>query len=201
MNKQITYFFILTSLLSCNKKEEKSTNISEKKVDSTVLQKAVENPIKQEQELTYNLPQWVLNSNVIATEILNINYKIDSRLQPAYLEEDFNGDGHLDVAFPISETKNDKKGFAVVHGKTFEVFILGAGKMFKNALDDNQDYIDLWRINRKKENDPGVEEETGNGENGILILENPSIEIDNTEVGGGQIYWNGKEYAYFHQTY
>lgn len=97
------------------------------------------------------------------------DYKIEDWVKPSYLEEDFKGDGILDVAVPISEIKTNKKGFAVIHGKTFEVFILGAGKLFKNALSDNQDYIDSWTINRKKENEPGVEEETGNGEKGFLI--------------------------------
>ncbi|WP_326984344.1 hypothetical protein VUJ46_07370 [Chryseobacterium sp. MYb264] len=114
--------------------------------------------------------------------------------------EDFNGDGYKDVVIPIAESKSHKKGFAVIHGKTFEVFILGAGKLFKNALGDNLDYIDSWKINRKKENEPGVDEETGNGKDGMLILEHPSIEIEKSELGGGQIYWDGKEYAYFHQT-
>ena len=67
-------------------------------------------------------------------------------------------------------------------------------------MGDDQDYIDIWSINRERENEPGIEEETGNGKDGILILENPSIGIAKSELGGGLIYWNGNEYAYFHQT-
>jgi hypothetical protein len=46
---------------------------------------------------------------------------------------------------------------------------------------------------------PGLDEE-GNTLEGFLILENPSSEILKAELGGGLIYWNGTEYAYFHQT-
>lgn len=142
----------------------------------------------------------MLESKIINQLIINKSYKIENRLNPLYLEADFNGDGILDIAIPIYEINTNKKGIVIIHGKTFEVYILGAGKSFKNSLGDDQSYIDIWRVNHKKENKPGVEEETGNGENGILILENPSIEIEKSELGSGQIYWNGKEYAYFHQT-
>ena len=80
--------------------------------------------------------------------------------------------------------------------KTNEVFIVGAGKKPKNGLIDSDDmkYRDHWKINRNKENLPGVDNDEP------LILDNPSIELKTSEVGGGLIYWDGKEYAYFHQT-
>lgn len=131
---------------------------------------------------------------------LKKKYLFDLRMNPMYLEADFNGDGFLDLAIPIKEESTDKKGFAIIHGNTNEIFILGAGKEMVNGLSDDQDYIDGWRINREKINPPGVEEETGNREEGELLLENNSIEIFKTELGGGIIYWNGKTYAYFHQT-
>lgn len=131
---------------------------------------------------------------------LKQKYLFDLRMNPMYLEADFNGDGYLDLAIPIQEERTDKKGFAIIHGNTNEIFILGAGKEMVNGLSDDQSYIDGWRINREKTNPPGVEEETGNGTEGELLLENNSIEIFKSEVGGGIIYWNGKTYAYFHQT-
>lgn len=131
---------------------------------------------------------------------LKKKYLFDLRMNPMYLEDDFNGDGFIDLAIPIKEESTDKKGFAIIHGNTNEIFILGAGKEMVNGLSDDQSYIDGWRINREKLNPPGVEEETGTGPEGELLLENNSIEIFKSEVGGGIIYWNGKTYAYFHQT-
>ena len=131
---------------------------------------------------------------------LKKKYLFDLRMNPMYLEDDFNGDGFIDLAIPIKEESTDKKGFAIIHGNTNEIFILGAGREMVNGLSDEQSYIDGWRINREKINHPGIEEESGNGAEGELLLENNSIEIFKTEVGGGIIYWNGKTYAYFHQT-
>jgi hypothetical protein len=131
---------------------------------------------------------------------LKKKYLFDLRMNPMYLEDDFNGDGFIDLAIPIKEESTDKKGFAIIHGNTNEIFILGAGREMVNGLSDDQSYIDGWRINREKINHPGIEEETGNGAEGELLLENNSIEIFKSEVGGGIIYWNGKTYAYFHQT-
>jgi hypothetical protein len=205
MNKQILFLLFIGNLLfSCkeHKSNDKVSNVTnvEKNADTKILSKKSDNLTNSESYIMEKLPEWLLKSSVINQLVLIKNYKIENRLNPLYLEEDFNGDGNLDIILPIFDVKNNKKGFAIIHGKTFDIFILGAGKLFKNALGDDQDYIDIWTINRNKENEPSVEEETGNGENGILILENPSIEIAASEVGGGQIYWNGNEYAYFHQT-
>ena len=196
--------FIMTILYSCNDyKSNQKVNEPKKtehKADTIFVTKNSDSIINSEQYIVERLPKWLLMSNVINELTLNKSYKIENRLNPLYLEADFNGDGNLDIAVPIFEKNTDKKGFAIIHGKTFEVFILGTGRMFKNALGDNQDYIDIWGINRDKVNEPGVEEETGNSDNGDLILANSSLKIEKSEVGGGIIYWNGNEYAYFHQT-
>ena len=191
-------------LFSCkeNKSKQKVETLtnSANKIDTIIVTKNSDSIINSEPYIVDRLPDWLLKSNVINELTINKTYKIENRLNPLYLEADFNGDGNLDVVVPIFEKSTNKKGFAIIHGKTFEVFILGAGRLFKNALGDDQDYIDIWSINRDKQNEPGIEEETGNGENGILILENPSIGIGKSELGGGLIYWDGNEYAYFHQT-
>ena len=193
-------------MILCSCKDTKSnqkisaTKKVESKTDTIFLTKNCDSIINSESYIIERLPEWLFKSNNINELIINKTYKIENRLNPLYLEADFNGDGNLDIAIPIFEIKTGKKGFAIIHGKTFEVFILGAGKSFKNSLGDNQDYIDIWSINRQEVNEPGVEEESGNSDNGDLILKNPSIEISKSELGGGQIYWNGTEYAYFHQT-
>jgi hypothetical protein len=132
------------------------------------------------------------------TRVAN-DYVFDNRLNPLYLEEDFKRDAHFDLAIPIKHLQNQKVGFAIAHGETKEIYFVGAGTSIKNGLSDNMNYIDLWRINRSSQNMPGLDEE-GNTLEGFLILENPSSEILKAELGGGLIYWNGTEYAYFHQT-
>jgi len=146
------------------------------------------------------LPEWFQKENLLNGLVINQDYEFENRLNPLYLEADFNGDGKLDIAIPIKHTKTKKVGFAIIHGQTKEIHIIGAGTKVKNGLSDDMGYIDIWKVNREKVNEPGLEENTGTGEKGQLILKNPSLQIEKSEVGGGQIYWNGKEYAYFHQT-
>ena len=176
------------------------TEVGVQKIDTVFIAKNYDSIINSESYIIERLPNWLLEKEIIKELIISESYKLENRLNPLYLEEDFNGDLILDIAVPIFEISTGKKGFAIIHGKTFEIFIVGAGNLVQNGLSDNMDYIDIWTINREKINEPGIEEETGNGEDGKLILENKSIKIAKSELGGGQIYWNGKNYAYFHQT-
>jgi len=146
------------------------------------------------------LPEWFIEQSSLTGIDFRENYIIDNRLNPLYLEADFNGDGTLDIAISIRQKTSGKFGFAIVHGESNEVFIIGAGTKVSNGLSDDMTYIDIWDINRKKINEAGLNEETGTGERGELILSNPSLQIEKSGLGGGQIYWNGNQYAYFHQT-
>ena len=146
------------------------------------------------------LPNWFLESGLLSGLQLQKDYEFDPRLNPLYLEADFNGDHHLDVTIPIRQKENNKKGFAIINGHTNEVFILGAGVEVINGFSDDLYYINSWKVNREKVNMPGLDEFTGTGQKGELILENPSLQVEKDEIGGGQFYWNGKEYVYFHQS-
>ena len=133
------------------------------------------------------------------TELLNGlvlvgKYKFDNRFNPLYLETDLNGDGIIDIAIPIFEIKTKKNGFAIIHGKTKETYIIGSGTKVKNGHSDDMSYINLWNINRKRKNEPGIDNDKP------LIIKNNSLKILKSEVGGGIIFWNGTEYEYFHQT-
>ncbi|MGB0367797.1 MAG: hypothetical protein ACPGU4_02190 [Flavobacteriales bacterium] len=140
------------------------------------------------------LPDWFLETGLLNGLQIGNQYEFDNRLNPLYLEADFNGDDNMDIAIPIRRTNSGKVGFAIIHGKTNKVYVIGAGKQIKNDNSDNLTFIDIWKVNRKKINEPGV----GNDE--PLSLDNPSLELIKSEVGGGQVYWNGSEYVYFHQT-
>ena len=118
-----------------------------------------------------------------------------------YIKEDFNGDNFEDIAFPIKELSSGKMGFVIIHGKTNEINIVGAGKVIKKALGDNMDYIDIWELSRENEVTGTDEDENGDLiETPVIFLKFPSIRIEKSELGGGLIFWNGKEYEYLHQT-
>ena len=195
---------ITISFISCKDKEADQKlvkpEVVSQKIDTVFVAKNCDSLINSEYYIIERLPNWFVKTEILKKLIINKSYKLENRLNPLYLEDDFNGDKILDIAVPIFEIASGKKGFAIIHGKTFEIFIIGAGNLVQNGLSDNMDYIDIWTINREKIYEPGAEETTGNQEDGSLILENNTIEISKSELGGGQIYWNGKNYAYFHQT-
>ncbi len=156
-------------------------------------------------ELTENyiverLPDWFVLDNPLDGIEYSGTYRIDNRLNPLYLEADFNGDGHIDIALPIEHIKYGKVGYMIVHGTTHEVHIIGAGTPIKNNPSESFEYIDIWRVGRSHSYPPGLEESSGTGPEGELIIETPVIQIEKSEVGGGLIYWDGKQYAYFHRT-
>jgi hypothetical protein len=129
------------------------------------------------QALLSQLPEWFLKQQPLDDLILSENYQFDNRLDPVFLEADLNGDSIMDIALPIIEISSQKRGFAIVHGKTNEVFIIGAGTKIKSSHSDEMSYIDSWRVNRKTVNQPGLDENGEEHKNGPLILKNPSIEI------------------------
>ena len=166
--------------------------------DTIVVEEMIEENIA-DTENPDELPKWLLNSNSYADFLSENEYRIEKRMTPYYLMEDFNGDGKMDIVVPVKHIDTGIMGFVIFHGETGEVYIVGAGTKIKNALSNNMSHIDIWKINNKKSNEAGLDE-NGEEADGPLILTNPSIQIEVDEVGGGQVYWDGKEYVYFHQT-
>ena len=216
MNFNFKSFLTLTSLIclsllfSCNKSSEKKV-IEPKPLPKVSLENIKMQDIAPEDNsnemndekyvILESLPDWVNSTEVISDYKIKDKYSLDPRLNPFYLEEDFNGDGILDIALPIKEITSKKVGFAIIHGGKNQVFIVGAGTTIKNGLDDDQSYIDVWKLNREKENTGTDTDEQGDLiETTPIFINQPSINILKTELGGGLIFWNGKEYEYLHQT-
>jgi hypothetical protein len=84
-----------------------------------------------------SLPEWIIETGIINDKIIEDKYEIESRLNPFYLEEDFNGDGILDFAIGVKEIKTGKIGFVIIHGGTPKVYVIGAGNLIKNDLSDD----------------------------------------------------------------
>lgn len=147
-----------------------------------------------EYDITARLPEWFIKTDVLNGSTVNNVYQIQSDLNPFYFEEDFNKDGHRDIAVSVLNIEDGKRGFLIYHSVLNEVIILGAGKTFKNSLSDDFSYINIWKINRDEELAAGV------GEGGPISIQGPSIQIIKEESIGGQIYWDGTEYVYFHQS-
>lgn len=190
---------IILAHLSCNFISEESVVADQSLLLDTILS-TKEDYTQSEFYIQERLPNWLLETAILDGLVIKEAYQLDNRLNPLYLEADFNGDGQLDIALPIQHHSSQKVGFAIIHRKSLDIHILGAGIPIKNGLADDMNFIDVWKVNRQEINEAGAEETTGTGEKGALLLTHPSLQIEKSEVGGGLLYWNGKEYAYFHQS-
>ncbi|MEI6949257.1 hypothetical protein V9K67_18880 [Paraflavisolibacter sp. H34] len=150
---------------------------------------------------TTSLPSWF--TAAFRNKALNRKYDLHPYLKPSFLQADFNGDGTRDIAVPVMVKGTKKKGVLLVHGKTTEYFLFGAGTDFGTGSDDYY-WVDQWGIYSHKtafETQFNKDDEiTGVKEH---KLTRPGILVeayeDGASIGGGIIYWNGKKYIWIHQ--
>ncbi|MFT5617799.1 MAG: hypothetical protein ACI85I_001025 [Arenicella sp.] len=207
-------FFCLLVLLSCNSNDAKfadkiktdTITIVETRIDTVYLPKpniveddSVQLALQKEFYVYERLPNWLFSENVMNRKLFFTEaYSFDNRMNPLYLEGDFDSDGLIDVAFPISKSKSDKKGFAIIHRKDFSIHIIGAGNNIKEGFSDDLAYSDIWNISREEKL---VSSDVENPENSKTYFpKGNSLKIEMSEIGGGTFFWNGKEYVYVHQT-
>tara|TARA_R100000306_G_C4357727_1_gene133659 strand:- start:46 stop:588 length:543 start_codon:yes stop_codon:yes gene_type:complete len=120
------------------------------------------------------------------------------------LTGDFNGDNKTDFAFVVKNKNNQKTGVLIIHNSVNqENFVFGAGKEIDNMTDLN--WIEIFKIIPKGETVAPelVDEETGDllgpdeSQNFKLIGNGIYMSVTETH-GGGIIFWNGKEYQWYH---
>ena len=117
---------------------------------------------------------------------------------------DFNGDNKTDFASIVKNTNNEKIGVLIIHNsKNQESFVFGAGKEVDQMT--NLDWIEVFKTLPKGEivSPTIVDEETGDiigqDENQSFKLIGNGIYMSVEEYhGGGIIFWNGKEYKWYH---
>ena len=106
-------------------------------------------------------------------------------LKPPYLEADFNGDGHTDIAILVDERKTKKKGILIIQDEGRQYFVFGAGNKFGNKS-DNIKWANNWKIYDSK---------TPHKRHALFIHD---LE-DKNPNSGWIIYWTGKQYIWIHQ--
>ena len=119
-------------------------------------------------------------------------YDLSFRINPSYLEGDFNGDGKMDVAVLVKERSTGKVGIAIVHGTTGKVTILGAGIGIGNGGDDFE-WMDSWQVYPKTRADHAA------GETSVPRLRGDALLVEKSEAASALIYWNGKRYVWSQQ--
>ncbi|SFZ95050.1 hypothetical protein SAMN05428642_10655 [Flaviramulus basaltis] len=120
------------------------------------------------------------------------------------LEGDFNGDNKTDFASIVINKNNQKTGVLIIHNSdNQECFVFGAGKEIDQMTD--LDWIEVFEtLPKGKIVSPTlVDEETGDiigqdeSRNFELIGNGIYMSVEESH-GGGIIFWNGKEYEWYH---
>lgn len=118
------------------------------------------------------------------------NYDFSFRINPPYLEGDFNGDGKMDVAVLVKERSTGKVGVAIVSGTTSKVTILGAGTSIGNGGDDFE-WMDSWQVYSKTR--------AAVSETSVPHFRGDALLVEKSEAASALIYWNGKRYVWSQQ--
>jgi hypothetical protein len=119
-------------------------------------------------------------------------YDLSFRMDPSYLEGDFNGDGKMDVSVLVKERATGKLGIAIVHGTTGKVRILGAGTGIGNGGDDFE-WMDSWQLYSK------TRAAHASDKTSVPRLRGDALLVEKREAASALIYWNGKRYVWSQQ--
>lgn len=151
---------------------------------------------------TATLPEWF--TATFTNKGLDKKYAVATFLNPSFLQADFNGDTIQDIAVLVLEKATKRKGILLIHGKTNEYFLFGAGTPFGNG-DKDFKWADKWSLyNKKTASETQFDKASGDiiGSKKIKLMR-PGILIEDYEDGaalaGGIIYWNNKKYIWIHQ--
>ncbi len=120
------------------------------------------------------------------------NYPPSADINPFYLHGDFNGDGQLDIALLVRQRSSGKRGVAILHGKTNQTYVLGAGRDFGKGGNDFR-WMDAWYVYGRGTVKPGADSKPP------PKLKGDALMLLKTESASALIYWNGKGYAWYQQ--
>lgn len=144
---------------------------------------------------------WIVNE--FKVQKLDEHYKLQAFLKPAFLEDDFNGDGRNDIAALVIQKKTNKKGILLIHGGSAKYYFLGAGSNFGNG-GDNFEWLKGWRIYKKKVVYKTTFSTDGDitGAKKIKLIRH-GIQamslIDGQLTAAAIIYWDGSKYIWIHE--
>lgn len=89
------------------------------------------------------IPEWAKSAWTIVAKSRAL--AISSRIKPAILQGDFDGDGKIDIAVFVESAKSHQQGIVFLHQGTSRVFVVGAGTPLGNGGDDFE-WMDSWSI-------------------------------------------------------
>jgi hypothetical protein len=137
----------------------------------------------------HELPAWA--ESALRRSPLGSRVAIDAWIEPHVQEADFDGDGQGDAAVLVRERGSRKAGIAIVHRRTSQVFIIGAGTALSNGGDDFS-WMDTWRVVK------GTVEQGATGEL-PPAFRGAALWVEKAESASAVLYWTGTRYAWYQQ--
>jgi len=138
----------------------------------------------------WNLPAWA-RSGVDGARAQK-HLALSNRLNPYYLQGDFNGDGKLDLAVLVRREKDGKEGILVVFRGVPGFRILGAGSPLASHGDDFS-WMDVWSVYSRGAVERGAVEEAPPRLRGDALL------VEKSESASAILYWDGKTFRWYQQ--
>lgn len=117
-------------------------------------------------------------------------YALTARVNPFYLQGDFDGDGKSDTAVLVVEKVSGKHGIAFILHEGIE--IVGAGETIGNGGDELS-WMDAWYVYDNGRVEQGAFDEAPPRLRGDAVM------AIKTESASGLIYWNGSGFAWYQQ--
>lgn len=118
-------------------------------------------------------------------------YAFESRLNPFYLQGDFDGDGLLDMAVLIRARATGKHGIAVAL-TSGPLVVAGAGQRVGNGGGDF-DWMDAWYVQRKGPVEEGADPAAP------PRLKGDAIKVVKTDSASAIIWWDGRRLRWYQQ--
>jgi hypothetical protein len=116
---------------------------------------------------------------------------LTSRINPFYLQGDFDGDGSRDTALLARDRSTGKQGIVIVRANG-QITVVGAGSVIGNGGDDLE-WMDAWYVHRKGK------VEQGSSDGVPPELTGDAMMVIKTESASGLIYWNGTKFDWYQQ--
>jgi hypothetical protein len=134
-----------------------------------------------------NLPSWA--ASILGDQRFASTYALSTRINPYFLQGDFNGDGRLDVAALIEHKRTAQQGIAILHAGSTNPIVVGAGREIGNGGADFS-WLDAWSISAR---------EPGANAKGSPALRGDALLVQKLESASGLIYWDGAAYRWRQQ--
>ncbi|MFT5777446.1 MAG: hypothetical protein ACI837_000378 [Crocinitomicaceae bacterium] len=130
------------------------------------------------------IPLWAQKA-LERSELIS-NYTIVDSINPFYLEDDFNGDGEVDIVFFIEQKLSKEAGVFIINGGKNIGFVLGAGKPI--GMGSTISWCNQWFVYRARSiyNFDARQKK--------LLIKANGIELRKTEDKSIIIYWDRRTY-------